>query len=62
MKSNLFHSPFSPYNDNLLSFLLKYGKISIEDAKSKIEKMTNKKYLEQHSFEIWQGTDTRWRT
>ena len=50
------------YNDDLLSFLLEYSKISIEDAKSEIEKMTNRKYLEQHSFDIWQGTDTRWRT
>lgn len=50
------------YNDDLLFFLLEYSKISIEDAKSEIEKMTNRKYLEQHSFDIWQGTDTRWRT
>lgn len=38
------------YNDDLLSFLLEYSKISIEDAKSEIEKMTNRKYLEQHSL------------
>lgn len=49
-------------SNELLSFYSEKCKISIEDAKNEIEKMANKKYLEQHSFEIWQGTDTRWRT
>lgn len=49
--------------ENILKFLSKYAIIcNIEDVKSEVEKMTNKKYLEQHTFDIWQGADTRWRT
>lgn len=49
-------------NDILLRFLLDRCNISLEDARSEIEIMTDKKYLEQHASDIWQGADSRWRT
>ncbi len=49
-------------DDSPLHFLLSKCNISLEDAKSEIDDMNNKKYLENHTFNIWQGTDGRWRT
>ena len=49
-------------SDSLLCFLLDRCNMSLEDARSEIEKMTSKKYLEKHAFDIWQGADSRWRT
>lgn len=36
--------------------------MTLEDAESEIEDMNNKRYLENHKCNIWQGTDGRWRT
>ena len=36
--------------------------MTLEDAESEITDMNNKRYLENHKFNIWQGTDGRWRT
>ena len=48
----------------LLLFLLQKCNMTLEDAKSEQEEMTNKQYIEKH-FEYskpWQGKDGRWRT
>ena len=46
----------------ILHFLLNKCNMTLEDAESEIEDMNNKRYLENHKFNIWQGTDGRWRT
>lgn len=35
---------------------------SVKDLQSEIINMQNSKYLDNHSYEIWQGKDGRWRT
>lgn len=46
-----------------LNFSSKCGIIySVEELQSEIINMQNKKYLDSHSYEIWQGNDGRWKT
>lgn len=49
---------------NILNYLLKRDKLSIDDVLSDMEDMTNKGILEQHlkKYSIWQATDGRWKT
>ena len=46
----------------LLHFLEKSGIIDTEDLLNNIEKMNNLKIIQQHTYEISQGKDGRWRT
>lgn len=46
----------------ILYYLLSRSNISLEVAQSEIEDMNNQTYLNNHSYEIWQGVDGRWRT
>ena len=50
------------YNKELLLFLLQKCNMSIEDVQSEIDDMRNKKYLETHSYRIWQAGDGRYKT
>lgn len=46
----------------ILCYLLSHCKISLEDVQSEIEDMNNQTYLKNHSYNIWQGKDNRWKT
>jgi len=46
----------------LLHFLEKSGIIDTEDLLNNLVKMKNKEIIEQHPYNISQGTDGRWRT
>ena len=46
----------------LLQHLLNCCNLSIDDVQSEIENMNNQAYLKNHSYEIWQASDGRWKT
>lgn len=52
---------FISQNDVLQHLLLRCN-MTVEDVQAEVENMRDKKYLETHLYEIWQGTDGRWRT
>lgn len=50
-------------NENeILRYILSHCKLSLEDVQSEIENMKNQAYLKNHSYNIWQGKDNRWKT
>lgn len=46
----------------LLDFALKYGIIDLDDVQNQMTKKHREKLLQQHSYEIWKGSDGRYRT
>ena len=46
----------------LLDFALKCGMIDLDDVQNQMTKKHKEKLLKQHSFEIWKGSDNRWKT
>lgn len=46
----------------ILQFLLEKSNMTFEDAQSEVTAMRNQKYLKQHTFNIWQANDGRYKT
>lgn len=51
-----------PQQNQCLQYLLLRYKLSLEDVQSEIIDMNNQAYLKNHSYNIWQGKDNRWKT
>lgn len=51
-----------PQQNQCLQYLLLRYKLSLEDVQSEIIEMNNQAYLKNHSYNIWQGKDNRWKT
>lgn len=49
-------------NEALLNFAIEYGILDMEAVRQQYEMNERKKYLVQHPYSIWQGTDGKWRT
>ena len=47
---------------DFLQFISDSGMLDIATAKMLYDQMKNKKILEAHKYEVWQGTDGKWRT
>ena len=68
MAKNIFSGAIMGKNTEsdreLLLFLLQKCNMTLENAKSEKEEMTNRQYLEKHLqySKVWQGKDGRWRT
>ena len=48
--------------DDILKYLIENDKINLIEIKQEIELKENKRFLEQHRFDIWQGTNGKWYT
>lgn len=49
-------------SDYLLQFMQNQGIINIDDVRNEMKKNYKAQLLKQHTYEIWQGKDSRWRT
>ena len=48
--------------DEILKYLIDNDKIDLIEIKQEIELKENKRYLEKHEYEIWQGKNGKWYT
>ena len=48
--------------DEILKYLIDNDKINLIEIKQEIELKENKRYLEKHEYEIWQGKNGKWYT
>ena len=48
--------------NDLLKYLIDNDKINLIEIKQEIELKENKRFLEQHRFDIRQGTNGKWYT
>lgn len=48
--------------DDILKYLIDNDKINLIEIKQEIELKENKRFLEQHRFDVWQGTNGKWYT
>lgn len=48
--------------DDMLKYLIESGKVDIEELKLEMQMNERKKFLDQHIFKIWQGTNGKWYT
>lgn len=46
----------------MLKYLIESGKVDIEELKLEMQMNERKKFLDQHIFKIWQGTNGKWYT
>ena len=49
-------------NAELLNFAVEHGMIDIDTIRLQIEMNERKKYLEMHTYSIWQASDGQWKT
>lgn len=49
-------------NEDLLKYVVRHGIIDLQDIQSKLEMEKNQSYLQQHPYEIWQGSNGKWYT
>lgn len=48
--------------DELLKYLIENDKIDLLEVKKEIEMKENKRYLDEHAFNVWQGKNGKWYT
>lgn len=46
----------------IVDFALQHGILNLDDVQEQMTKKRRKELLEQHTYKIWQGTDSRYRT
>lgn len=49
-------------SEELLNYAIEHGILDMEAVRQQYEMNERKKYLAQHPYSIWQGTDGKWRT
>ena len=48
--------------DEILKYLIENDKINLIEIKQEIELKENKRFLEKHKFDVWQGNNGKWYT
>ena len=48
--------------EQILSFLVADGRIDLDDVATQMQKKRRKEVLDSHPYDIYQGSDGRWRT